>query len=36
MVDYHVIIPTERYRVVTFKQEHLPGVAVINQSLRGV
>jgi hypothetical protein len=33
MDEYRVIIPTESYRIVTFRQEDLPGVAVINGAL---
>ena len=33
MTEYHVVIPTERYRIVQFRQEDLPGIAVINESL---
>ncbi|HEX8373034.1 MAG TPA: DUF695 domain-containing protein [Chthoniobacterales bacterium] len=33
MTDYRVIIPTESCRVVEFRQEDLPGIAVINDAL---
>ena len=33
MTEYRVIIPTETYRLVDFRQEDLPGVAVINEAL---
>ena len=33
MPEYRVIIPTEHYRFVEFRQEDLPGVAVINDAL---
>lgn len=31
--EYRVIIPEENYQIVEFKQNELPGVAVINKSL---
>jgi len=34
MTDYRVIIPTEDYNLVNFRQEDLPGVAVINRALK--
>jgi len=33
MTDYRVVIPDERFRVVEFQQDCLPGIAVINESL---
>lgn len=33
MAEYNVIIPTEIYRFVDFRQEDLPGVAAINEAL---
>lgn len=35
MDEYRVIIPTEDYNLVRFRQDDLPGVAVINRALRG-
>ena len=34
MTDCRVIIPEEDYKLVNFRQEDLPGVAVINRALR--
>ena len=34
MPEYRVVIPEERFRIVEFRQEDLPGVGVINESLR--
>jgi len=31
---YRVIIPEEHYQIVEFKQDNLPGIAVINKNLR--
>ena len=33
MTAYRVIIPEERFRLVEFSQDDLPGIAAINQSL---
>jgi hypothetical protein len=33
MTDYRVILPEERFRVVTFRQDDLPGIGVINEAL---
>lgn len=33
MTDYRVIIPEERFRLIEFRQDGLPGIAVINESL---
>jgi hypothetical protein len=33
MTDYRVLIPDERFSIVNFKQENLPGIAVINEAL---
>jgi len=34
MKEYHVQIPAERFALIQFKQEDLPGVAVIHAALR--
>lgn len=34
MTEYRVVIPGERYELVEFRQDSLPGIAVINESLR--
>ena len=34
MTEYRVIIPDEDYQIVKFRQDDLPGVAVINRALR--
>lgn len=34
MTDYRVIIPEEHYHILKFKQDNLPGVAVINDALK--
>jgi hypothetical protein len=34
MTDYRVIIPDEDYQIAEFRQEDVPGVAVINRALR--
>ena len=34
MTDYRVEIPDEHYQILTFSQENLPGVAVINSALQ--
>ena len=33
MTEYRVVIPEERFRIVEFQQENLPGIAVINEAL---
>ena len=35
MKEYRVLIPDEYYQLVNFRQEDLPGVAVINSALQG-
>ena len=35
MKEFKVVIPEEYYSVLNFKQDELPGVAVINTGLRG-
>ena len=34
MKEFKVLIPTEHYSILNFKQNDLPGVAVVNTSLR--
>ena len=34
MTDYIVIIPDEHYQILNFRQDNLPGVAVINSALK--
>ncbi|MEN5197523.1 DUF695 domain-containing protein [Sphingobacterium faecium] len=34
MTDYKVLIPDESYSLLNFKQDDLPGVAVVNTALR--
>lgn len=34
MTFYRVVIPEERCRFIQFRQENLPGIAVINEALR--
>jgi len=34
MSEYRVIIPDENYQILEFEQENLPGVAVVNSSLK--
>jgi len=34
MTEYRVIIPAEDYKLVEFRQDNLPGVAVINRALQ--
>lgn len=33
MTEYRVVIPVERFRIVEFQNEDLPGIGVINESL---
>lgn len=33
MTEYRVVFPEEQFQIVEFRQDDLPGVAVINQSL---
>jgi hypothetical protein len=33
MTEYRVVIPEERYRIVQFRQEDMPGIAVVNEAL---
>lgn len=33
MTEYRVIVPTETFRIVEFRQDDLPGIAVINNAL---
>lgn len=35
MEEYRVIIPEERHQLVSFRQEDLPGIGVINSALQG-
>ena len=34
MTEYHVIIPKESYSILEFRQNSLPGIAVVNTALR--
>lgn len=34
MADFKVIIPEEYYQIIEFKQDNLPGIAVINANLK--
>ncbi len=33
MTEYRVVIPEERFCIVEFRQENLPGIAVIKEAL---
>ena len=34
VTDYRVIIPDEHYQILNFRQDNLPGIAVINSALK--
>ena len=33
MTEYRVVIPEDRFRIVKFRQENMPGIAVVNEAL---